>query len=1814
MKHYHTNLNTRLICLQFILFLFSMFWASRGEAQYEWRTVSPLPTGNTINGVAFPSSSKAIAVGNSGTVIISEDAGLNWYVSSPSLTFSNLTIVDVDFADANNGYIMLRGGDGVMKTNSGGEGSWVSANGNGAGISGINSTTAGKEIQVLDANTVVTINSVRAYITTDGGDVWTDITPPGLGSSPRFEDIYFLNATTGYILTRGSGVFKTTDGGSNWTQLTGFTGIQASIVYFENETNGWIVEGTNSTLTNTIYRTTDGGTTWTSQDYSGGNLTAKELIFISSTEGKLFDRNNVYTTSDAGVTWTLEATLPFSPISISYNSSEGKFLLGGGDGALGLYNNADGSVLSISNSLTGGSSIQDIHFNSLSDGFIATTADVFRTADKGVSWVSLGQSNVSDIEFGTPLVGFTVNSTKSVQKTTNGGLTWSEVSTLPAGSYTTQSMNFIDANTGWFVGSNSTVFKTTDGGNTWTPQSVPVSSLTLYDVFFLDANTGYISTSGGYVFKTIDGGDNWTDTSFPESNNIFEMYWTDNNTGYLATRKIWKTTDGGASWSSDGFSPTGTISEIQFVDASTGYATFQGGEVFQTIDGGDNWSTFLEGGEIAQSLTYLEVIDVDNIWVASAKSVYNRTFFDASSPTSIGLLLPESSFCPGEEFTATFTADRQIPDENITLQLSDEFGSFASPTNIGSLAEASTFSGNIIGTIPAMITPSANYRMRAVIPSLTGSDNGENLSVGGPPNPTSFITSTAQVCKGSTGIAYEIDPVEGMNYTWSYSGTGSFNILNNGTPSITMSFFNSATSGTLSVVLSNDCGESDPLELAITVGTPNAGGTAEGGTTVCTGTSAPELSLSGHVGEVIRWEQAISPFSTYTPIANSNSATFTPSGSITETTRFRAVVQDGGCDEAISSFTVVNVAQSSIGGTIIALSGNTEISSGTSPGNLSISGHLGNVVRWEKSVAPFASYDPISNTSTLYNPGPLTVNTRFRAVVKNSVCEETESDFLEITILDETAPQVISFSPGDEDEEQAIDTNLTIEFDEDVQSTGQSSLVSVFRQSDDALLATVELNDPLVADFEDNLLTMTLSSELPYSTQVYITIPNDGIEDLNGNAFAGFSDIETWDFETMPAPDLTPPSVVSLTPSNGATGVALDANLIIEFDEDVLFDNDAATFELRRKSPDQLVESFDLFGSNVTGDNSTIVTINPTNDLEYGVEYYVLIGNEGVFIDNGDNSFGGFLTPSDWSFTAEKQDQEIIFQNIADKTFGDAPFTVIAASSSALGIDFSAVSGPISVTGNTVTITGAGEATIAANQAGNDTYNPASQVTQTFMINKADQTITIEPISDKETGDAPFDVTATSSAGLALDYAILSGPASISGNTITLSGSSGEVVVEVSQAGNTNFNMASETVSFNVNDPTKTDQTITFNAIADKTFGDLPFQISASASSGLQVDFDVQSGPISLSGNTVTINGAGQVTIVASQGGDGTFNPAPEATRSFTIAKADQLITVDPIEDKLVTDNPFDVSASVNSGLTLTYDVTGPATISGTTITLSGAAGTVTLTVSQAGNANYNQATTIETFEVTDPSKQDQVITFAKIEGKVFGDIPFDLSATSSSGLAIEFTVISGPVSINGSTLTINGAGTASIAANQAGNGNFNPAPEVIETFSIEKADQTITIQPIDDKLTSGDPFDVVATVNSGLPLDYAVTGPASISGTTITLDGLAGSVTVQVDQTGNDNYNAAMASTSFEVTEEQALALDDIEEIVIYPNPVIDFLMIDSETSVELKVFDLNGKEIPFKQIDNHTIDLSEIDPGVYILEIETSTGRTKSRIVKAN
>lgn len=79
-----------------------------------------------------------------------------------------------------------------------------------------------------------------------------------------------------------------------------------------------------------------------------------------------------------------------------------------------------------------------------------------------------------------------------------------------------------------------------------------------------------------------------------------------------------------------------------------------------------------------------------------------------------------------------------------------------------------------------------------------------------------------------------------------------------------------------------------------------------------------------------------------------------------------------------------------------------------------------------------------------------------------------------------------------------------------------------------------------------------------------------------------------------------------------------------------------------------------------------------------------------------------------------------------------------------------------------------------------------------------------------------------------------------------------------------------------------------------------------------------------------------------------------------------------------------------------------------------------------------------------------QAITFPQIPTKLVTDAPFELNATASSGLPVSYEIVSGPATLNGSTVTLTGtAGDVTIKASQPGDGVYDPAVDLFNTFAV---------------------------------------------------------------------------------------------------------------------------------------------------------------------
>lgn len=175
----------------YITCLLLVILQSKSFAQYEWDWNNPLPTHNYLLSNFFIDSMTGWAVGGGGTILKSEDGGINWVLQHVLSEDVDEALHSVYFADQNNGWI------------------------------------------VGDAGTILK--------TTDGGDTWIYKLS---STSYELHSVHFIDIYTGWAVGCFGTILKTTNGGEDWyAQISGTVQVLDD-VFFTDSNNGWIVGGT----------------------------------------------------------------------------------------------------------------------------------------------------------------------------------------------------------------------------------------------------------------------------------------------------------------------------------------------------------------------------------------------------------------------------------------------------------------------------------------------------------------------------------------------------------------------------------------------------------------------------------------------------------------------------------------------------------------------------------------------------------------------------------------------------------------------------------------------------------------------------------------------------------------------------------------------------------------------------------------------------------------------------------------------------------------------------------------------------------------------------------------------------------------------------------------------------------------------------------------------------------------------------------------------------------------------------------------------------------------------------------------------------------------------------------------------------------------------------------------------------------------------------------------------------------------------------------------------------------------------------------
>lgn len=268
-------------------------------------------------------------------------------------------------------------------------------------------------------------------------------------------------------------------------------------------------------------------------------------------------------------------------------------------------------------------------------------------------------------------------------------------------------------------------------------------------------------------------------------------------------------------------------------------------------------------------------------------------------------------------------------------------------------------------------------------------------------------------------------------------------------------------------------------------------------------------------------------------------------------------------------------------------------------------------------------------------------------------------------------------------------------------------------------------------------------------------------------------------------------------------------------------------------------------------------------------------------------------------------------------------------------------------------------------------------------------------------------------------------------------------------------------------------QTITFDPLSAVTYGDAAFELTATSDSGLTVSYASSNENVAtISGNTVTIVGAGTADITASQLGNSEYQPATPVVQTLTVNPKNLTIA-----DVIVLDKPYDGTTAAEIDISVAWlvgkiaeddisfaieMVTGEfASVdvgTGIEVTL-----TSEFTLFGTDAANYTLTQPDLTGNIL---KADQTVTLSDLNAYLGGEA-IDLPTVTEQGIAIEYISDNESVAtVEGNVLTIVGLGTTEIFAGNSGSSNYNAFTGGFE-ITVTEAPQQYAGVGVFEKITS---------------------------------------------------------------------------------------------------------------------------------------------------
>lgn len=251
------------------------------------------------------------------------------------------------------------------------------------------------------------------------------------------------------------------------------------------------------------------------------------------------------------------------------------------------------------------------------------------------------------------------------------------------------------------------------------------------------------------------------------------------------------------------------------------------------------------------------------------------------------------------------------------------------------------------------------------------------------------------------------------------------------------------------------------------------------------------------------------------------------------------------------------------------------------------------------------------------------------------------------------------------------------------------------------------------------------------------------------------------------------------------------------------------------------------------------------------------------------------------------------------------------------------------------------------------------------------------------------------------------------------------------------------------------------------------------------------------------------------------------------------------------------------------------------------------------------------------PQKQQQQISLNKLADKTLGDAAFDITATSTANLAVNFTLNYGSATLSGKRVTLgNTAGRVKITAYQDGNTNYYAIAKA-DSFCVNPTKPSISvIKKKDSKNADYWEYTSSATTGNVWYRDGVIlqdlTGDQAIA--------VNSGATFNVQVVTTDGCKSALSDPRKDVALITVLANEPAFEksIIVSPNPSSEEINIVLPSTIHIQAVVLNaisGSRVMEKQGDKTnkmTLDIRNLTRGSYLLEIMTNEGTAVKKIVK--